>query len=68
MPVRQTQTGVLSVPARGVQAGDIESLQTLGSAHASIHNHFNLECTLASHETFKQNRYTALADRWEIAA
>ncbi len=35
---------------------DIKSLQKFASAHASIHNHFNLERHLTPRETFKQNR------------
>jgi putative transposase len=32
---------------------DIKALQMFASAHASIHNHFNLDRHLIPHETFK---------------
>ena len=39
---------------------DIKTLQKFAAAHASIHDHFNLERHLNRRETFKQNR----AARW----
>ena len=39
---------------------DVKTLQKFAAAHASIHNHFNLERHLTRRETFKQNR----AQRW----
>jgi putative transposase len=50
------------------QGAVIKTFQKFAFAHASIHNHFNLECKLTSHETFKQNRAKALAVWREIAA
>ena len=47
---------------------DIKTLQKFASAHASIHNHFNLECHLSPRETFKQNRSAALAEGRQLAA
>ena len=47
---------------------DIKTLQKFASAHASIHNLFNLDRHLISRETFKQNRSAALAEWRQIAA
>jgi len=47
---------------------DIKSLQKFASAHASIHNHFNLDRHLNPRETFKQNRSVALAEWRQLAA
>lgn len=47
---------------------DIKTLQRFASAHASIHNHFNLERHLSPRETFKQNRSAALAEWRQLAA
>ena len=47
---------------------DIKTLQKLSSAHASIHNHFNLDRQLNNRETFKQNRSAALAEWRQLAA
>jgi putative transposase len=47
---------------------DIKALQKFASAHASIHNHFNLERHLMPRETFKQGRSTALAQWRQLAA
>jgi len=41
---------------------NIKTLQKFASAHASIHNHFNLERHLIPRKTYKQNRSTALAE------
>ena len=38
------------------------------AAHASIHNHFNQERHLYNRETFKLNRYAALAEWRQLAA
>jgi putative transposase len=47
---------------------DIKTLQKFASAHASIHNHFNLDRYLNSRDIFKQNRYAALAEWRQLAA
>jgi putative transposase len=47
---------------------DIKALQKFASAHASIHNHFNLERHLMPRETFKRSRSTALAQWRQLAA
>ena len=40
---------------------DIKTLQKFAAAHASIHNHFNLERRLNRRDIFKQKRSAALA-------
>ena len=47
---------------------DIKPLQKFAAAHASIHNHFNLERHLTRRETFKQNRAAALAEWRQLSA
>jgi len=47
---------------------DIKTLQKFASAHASIHNHFNLERHIRPRDTFKQNRSAALAEWRQLAA
>lgn len=47
---------------------DIKALQKFASAHASVHNHFNLERHLIPRETYKQNRAAALAEWRQLAA
>jgi putative transposase len=47
---------------------DIRTLQKFSSAHASIHNLFNLDRHLNSRETFKKNRSAALAEWRQLAA
>jgi putative transposase len=47
---------------------DIKTLQKFASAHASVHNHFNLERHLIPRKTFKQNRSAALAEWRQLAA
>ena len=47
---------------------DIKTLQKFTSAHASIHNHFNLDRHLNRRATFKENRSVALAEWRELAA
>lgn len=47
---------------------DMKILQKFAAAHASIHNHFNLERHLNGREVFKQNRAGALAEWCELAA
>ena len=47
---------------------DIKSLQKFASAHASIHNHFNLDRHLNNRDTFKKNRSAALAEWRQLAA
>jgi len=46
---------------------NIKTLQKFASAHASIHNHFNLERHLIPRKTYKQNRSTALAEWRQLA-
>jgi putative transposase len=47
---------------------DIKTLQKFASAHASIHNHFNLDRHLNNREIFKKNRSAALAEWRQLAA
>lgn len=47
---------------------DIKTLQKFASAHASVHNHFNLERHLVPRETYKQNRSAVLAEWRQLAA
>jgi putative transposase len=47
---------------------DMKTLQKFAAAHASIHNHFNLERHLNGREVFKQNRAGALAQWRELVA
>ena len=47
---------------------DLKTLQKFASAHASVHNHFNLACHLNSRQTFKQARPEALAEWRQLAA
>ena len=47
---------------------DIKTLQKFASAHASIHNLFNLDRHLTARDYFKQNRSTALAEWRQLAA
>ena len=47
---------------------DVKSLQKFAAAHASIHNHFNLERHLIGREIFKLNRSTTLAEWRQVAA
>jgi putative transposase len=47
---------------------DLKTLQKFGSIHASIHNHFNLDCHLNCRETFKQDRFAAPAECRQLAA
>jgi putative transposase len=47
---------------------DIGTLQKFASAHASIHNHFNLERHLIRRSDFKANRSAALAEWRQLAA
>jgi putative transposase len=47
---------------------DIKTLQKFASAHASIHNHFNLDRHPNNHEIFKKNRSAALAEWRQLAA
>ncbi|MCP4329440.1 MAG: IS6 family transposase [Alphaproteobacteria bacterium] len=46
---------------------DIKTLQKFASAHASIHNHFNLDRHLNRRDIFKKNRSAALAE-WRLLA
>ena len=43
-------------------------LQKFAAAHASIHNHFNLDRLLNRRDIFKQNRAAALAEWRQLAA
>ena len=47
---------------------DIKTLQKLAAAHASIFNHFNHDRHLNSRETFKRNRFAALAEWRQLPA
>ena len=47
---------------------DIKTLQKFASAHASVHNHFNLDRHLNRRDVFKQNRSAALAEWRQLAA
>ena len=47
---------------------DVNTLQKFASAHASIHNHFNLERHLNRRDIFKKDRATALAKWRQLAA
>mgnify|MGYP003956409735 CR=1 FL=1 len=46
---------------------DNKTLQKFAAAHASIHNHFDLERHLTRRETFKQNRAAVLAERRQLS-
>jgi putative transposase len=47
---------------------DIKTLQKFASAHASVHNLFNLERHLIRRSEFKENRSAALAEWRQLAA
>ena len=47
---------------------DIKTLQKFSSAHASIHNHFNLDRHFTNRKMFEENRSAALAERRQSAA
>jgi len=47
---------------------DIKTLQKFAAAHASLHNHFNLDRQLNRRDIFKQNRSAALAEWRQLAA
>ena len=47
---------------------DMETLQKFAAAHASIHNHFNLDRHLNPRDIFKQNRAAPLAEWRQLAA
>ncbi len=47
---------------------DIKTLQKFTSAHASIHNHFNLDRHLNCRDIYKKNRSAALAEWRQLAA
>jgi putative transposase len=47
---------------------DVMTLQKFAAAHASIHNHFNLDRHLIRRDIFKQNRAAALAEWRQLAA
>ena len=44
------------------------TLQKFAAAHASVHNHFNLDRHLNHRDIFKQNRSAALAEWRQLAA
>ena len=48
--------------------GDLKTLQTFASVHASIHNHFNRRRHLNRRGMFKQDRAAALAEWRQLAA
>lgn len=45
----------------------MKSLQKFASAHANIHNHFNLERHVIDRQTYKERRSAALAE-WQALA
>ena len=47
---------------------DMKTLQKFAAAHASIHNHFNLDRHLNRRDIFKENRAGALAEWRQLAA
>ncbi len=47
---------------------DIKTLQKFAAAHASIHNHFNLDRHLNRRDIFKQSRSAAMAEWRQLAA
>lgn len=47
---------------------DIKTLQKVASAHASIHNYFNLDRHLKDRDVFKKARSADLADWRQLAA
>jgi putative transposase len=47
---------------------DMKTLQKFAAAHASIHNHFNLDRHLNSRDIFKRNRSAALAEWRQLVA
>ena len=47
---------------------DLNTLQKLAAAHASIHNHFNRDRHLNRRDIFKQSRAAALAEWRQLAA
>ena len=47
---------------------DVKTLQKFVSAHASIHNHFNLDRHLIDRNCFKKRRSAALAEWHQLAA
>jgi putative transposase len=50
------------------QFRSIKTLQKFASAHASIHNHFNLDRHLTNRDDVKKKRSVALAECRQIAA
>jgi putative transposase len=46
----------------------VRTLQKFAAAHASIHNHCNLDRHLNPCDIFKQNRVAALAEWRQLAA
>jgi putative transposase len=46
----------------------MRSLQKFAALHGSIHNHFNLERTLVTRQTFKDRRTAALAEWRHLGA
>jgi putative transposase len=47
---------------------DIKTLQKFAAAHASVHNHFNLNRHLNRRDVIKQSRSAALAEWRQLAA
>ena len=47
---------------------ELKTLQKFAAAHASIHNHFNLDRHLNSRDIFKRNRSDALAEWRQLVA
>ena len=46
---------------------DMKTLQKFAAAHASIHNHFNLDRHLNPRDIFKQNRAAVVAEWRQLA-
>jgi putative transposase len=46
---------------------DIKTLQKFAAAHASVHNHFNLNRHLNRRDVFKQSRSAARAEWRQLA-
>ena len=47
---------------------ELKTLQKFAAAHASIHNHFNLDRHLNSRDIFKRNRSATLAEWRQLVA
>jgi putative transposase len=45
----------------------MKTLQMFASVHASVHNHFSLECHLVDRQTYKERRSAAPVE-WQVLA